>query len=128
MGVQVSSYEFHTNKVQQPITIVALSDTHNNYFEEWIRIIRSLKPHYIFIIGDLVLDRMLDGTKTSINWRESNSNSYELINSLLDIEPVCMSLWNHEIYMISTDQLDIQSLGVKILDNEYANLPGGHSS
>lgn len=121
-GFQISTYQYHTEEIYESITIVALSDIHNNYNPSWSVVIKKLNPNCIFIVGDLVLGRLLENTDSSILWSELNPGAYRFIKELLSIAPVYMSLGNHEVYMSNIDIQSVKNLGVGVLDNEYVKI------
>ncbi len=122
---EISSYSFKSKKIKKQVTIAAVSDIHNNYSAKWIDAIKGIDPHYIFVMGDLVYGKMLEGSNVSILWKEINPSACYFLKELQDIAQVYLSIGNHEIFLTKRDVVDIKKMGVIVLDNEYVFLDEG---
>jgi predicted MPP superfamily phosphohydrolase len=98
-------------------TIVQISDLHNKVFDndqsQLLDMIQKAKPDIIVITGDLI-----DENRTDI------SVAVRLSERMLAIAPVFFVPGNQEYSFGKYDEMksDLQSLGVKILDNETVKL------
>jgi len=95
-SVRVKKYHINTNKLNNNLKIVFLSDLHNcTYGKDNKRIsekIRKLKPDYIIIGGDLIVGRR-KLKKDAINYYK---NASSLLKEIKEIAPVYYVFGNHE--------------------------------
>ncbi len=98
-------------------TIVQISDLHNKVFDndqsQLLDMIEKAKPDIIVVTGDII-----DENRTDI------SVAVRLSDRMLKIAPVYYVSGNQEYASGKYDELkgDLQSLGVKVLDNETVKL------
>lgn len=121
----ISSYSFASDKICECIRILAISDIHNNFSQEWIDAIKEVAPDYVFILGDLVTGKLLKGNESEVLWRSYNPYAYKSLCELKNVAPVYFALGNHEVYMTLRDISDIVSMGITVLDDDYIFLKEG---
>ena len=117
--LKVNEYRYPTQQVEEDITMVVISDLHEQEFGQGnymlIEEIESQNPDVIFMLGDM-MNR--DSEKPQM--------VYELIKNLADIAPVYYAPGNHEEeYMKNTDPDVIQKLedaGAVVLEKEYVDV------
>ena len=112
-------YEFETEKTEQDVKMVLLSDLHDHEFgaynEKLVRKVREQKPDLILLDGDFL-------NETSLN----ANIPCELIAGLVKIAPVCFSLGNHEEAYMKNDHPELipqlEKAGAIVLEKEYIDL------
>lgn len=109
----VEEYQFKSDKITNPVRIVAISDLHDREFgddnKDLVNKIKEQDPDIITILGDMNL--------------ESNSNDtvvISLLRRLVNIAPVYYCLGNHEMAVFDSTSIvsDIESTGAILLDDE----------
>lgn len=114
--LQTTLFAIQSEKVEEPIRIVHLSDNHNSVFGEnnrkFFEQIQEACPDIILITGDLINS---DDISTKI--------ATDLIFDLCGIAPVYISLGNHEVEYQQEHNIDISNLyeeaGAKVLDCQF---------
>ena len=118
-GLEVTSYTMTSEKIDENIRIVQLTDLHNSVFGEnndkLVQKVRDQLPDLILITGDL-----LDSSK------ESTDIAVNLIQALKNIAPVYISYGNHEVEYAQTYGTDIKVLyeaaGAVVMDKTYEDI------
>lgn len=116
----VDTFQYNSEKIEQDINLVALSDIHSHLFgtdnERLIRKVEALKPDAVLVVGD------------GINYYDKD-HSYlnAFVERLLRIAPVYFTVGNHEVAQMSrtkdyTLTSDLQSLGAIVLDMNYEDV------
>ena len=114
-----TSYSIQTDKIQESIRLVQITDLHNSIFgennQDLIDLVAEQSPDLILITGDLLNS---DEYRTDI--------ATDLISNLCSIAPVYVSLGNHEVEYQENYGTDIIQLyedtGAVILDKQYQDL------
>ncbi len=114
-----SIYQIDSERIQDKIRIVHLTDLHNSEFgidnEKLVDTVRKAEPDLIFITGDLVNSH--DDSETDV--------AVTLIRQLKDISPVYISLGNQEM-RLKNDGIDIESVytdaGACVLERDYKDI------
>lgn len=114
-----SKYEVSTDKLDAPITIVQLTDIHNQQFgnenKRLISKIRKSNPDIIVITGDMINSE-----------NDELSQMKELISKMVDIAPVYISLGNQEIEYMNRTKVNLinefLNQGAVILNEEYRDI------
>ena len=115
--LSVSHYEYSISKLQHEITIVQLSDLHNNQFgKDNCRLLKKIEqesPDIILMTGDMLN-----------SYEERTDIVTDLVKDASQIAPVYYSMGNHEIdYMenFGSDSLKqkLEEAGAVVLDGEY---------
>lgn len=117
--LKVNEYRYLSHKVEEDITLVVISDLHDQEFGQGnhmlIEEIRKQNPDVIFMLGDMM-------NRDS----ENPQMVYELIKNLTDTAPVYFAPGNHEWdYMEQVDSDVIQKLkdaGAVVLEKEYVDV------
>lgn len=112
-------YTVETNKIDEKIRIVQLSDLHNSEFgkdnNRLITRVSEENPDLIFVTGDIIISDVSE-TEIAIN----------LINDLTKIASVYVSMGNHEIEYEDNYGIDIASVyeeaGAIVLDRSYEDI------
>lgn len=115
----VSDYTVKSDKIQNNINIIMISDLHDHEFgeknHELVKKIREQHPDLILMVGDMLNDIS-----------ENSHVAIDIIQQLKEVAPVYYSLGNHEEGYIKTkDESLIQKLknaGAVVLDKEYKNI------
>lgn len=109
--LSVTRYEYHSNKLTQPLRIVQLTDLHDSTFgdrnERLIEKIRQQEPDIVAMTGDML---------------NSDSDSTELENLISRLSadvPVFYSLGNHEIAHQTELVTALKNAGAIVLEQEY---------
>lgn len=114
-----TSYRLQTDKIQEPVRILQITDLHNSMFgeknEEFIDLAVKQSSDLILITGDL------------LNSSESRTDiSTDLISDLCSIAPVYISLGNHDMEYKQNYGIDIVQLyedaGAIVLDRQYQDI------
>lgn len=113
----VKRYSVPSEKIQNDLTIVQVSDLHNKKFgkdnKRLAAEIKKLSPDLIVFTGDTVDS-------------EKNKNSLALIKEISSVAPTYLSLGNHEAaldYKVFSEFSEkVEECGAKILDNEVLSL------
>lgn len=111
----VNTYEYETDKINEPIKIVIIGDLHNHSFGNRLKDkIAEQEPDLIIMAGD-----MIDYEKAD------EEQVYALVSELKEYAPVIYSLGNHEMNYIKqhaayTDQIT-EACGI-VLDQEYMDI------
>lgn len=114
-----TSYSIRTDKIQESIRLVQITDLHNSMFgeknQDLVDLASKQSPDLILIIGDLLKSKELN---TDI--------ATDLISDLSKIAPVYVSLGNHEVEYQQNYGTDIAQLyedaGAVVLDRQYQDL------
>lgn len=117
--LSVSSYVIKTDKIDEKVRIVHISDLHNAEFGEdnnrLSDIVREQMPDFIVITGDL-----LNSDEISFGI------AVNLISKLSEIAPVYVSMGNHEIEFESKNAVDLSTVftgaGATVLDEIYLDV------
>ena len=111
----VNEYDYESEKIDEPVKIVILSDLHNHDFgDELITQVREQNPDLILMAGD-----MIDHDK------KDEEQVLQLVSDMRGIAPVYYAPGNHEKnYMESHSDLieKIESAGAVISDRSYENI------
>ncbi len=118
-SLEVSHYTINSEKINDSVRIVQLSDLHNSTFgQDNSRLIQNVKhqdPDFILVTGDLI------NSDT-----ENIDSAVALLEELSSICPVYVSLGNHEIDYKQNHSLDIisqyESADATVLDKEYVDI------
>ncbi len=113
----VKRYSVPSEKIENDLTIVQISDLHNKKFgknnKKLASEIRKLSPDLIVFTGDTVDS-------------EKHQHSLALIKEISSLAPTYLSLGNHEAaldYGIFADFCEkVEECGAKVLDNEVLSL------
>lgn len=109
----VNTYNINTDKLNNSVKFVLISDLHNKQFGEnnidLVNKIKEQNPEFIAVDGDMVTDE-----------NDSREPVIKLLPQLCQIAPVYYVLGNHEKTYGEYDKLieEIKSSGVTFLDNE----------
>lgn len=114
-----TSYSIRTDKIQESIRLVQITDLHNSMFgeknQDLVDLASKQSPDLILITGDLLKSKELN---TDI--------ATDLISDLSKIAPVYVSLGNHEVEYQQNYGTDIAQLyedaGAVVLDRQYQDL------
>ncbi|MDY2627944.1 MAG: metallophosphoesterase [Lachnospiraceae bacterium] len=114
-----TSYSIQTEKIQESIRLVQITDLHNSIFgennQDLLDLAAEQSPDLILITGDLLNS---DESRTDI--------ATDLISELGKIAPVYVSLGNHEVEYQQNYGMDIVRLyedaGAVVLDRQYQDL------
>ena len=117
--LKTTYYTVETNKTDEKIRIVQVSDLHNSEFgkdnNRLIARVSEEDPDLIFVTGDIIISNEIE-TKIAIN----------LINDLTKIAPVYVSMGNHEKEYEDKYGIDISSVyeeaGAVVLDRNYEEI------
>lgn len=117
--LKTTYYTVETNKTDEKIRIVQLSDLHNSEFgkdnNRLIARVSEEDPDLIFVTGDIIISNEIE-TEIAIN----------LINDLTKIAPVYVSMGNHEKEYEDKYGIDISSVyeeaGAVVLDRNYEEI------
>ena len=103
------------------IKIAVITDLHGRGRPDIIDYVRKGMPDIIIIAGDL-----FDGRKIESFGKEAEITKGKLfLKELLKIAPVYFGLGNHEWKLQKEDKLNIISVGINLLDDEWAQfIPG----
>ena len=113
------AYRIQTDKIQESIRLVQITDLHNSIFgennQDLLDLVAEQSPDLILITGDL------------LNSNESETDiATNLISGLGSIAPVYVSLGNHEVEYQHNYETDITQLyedtGAVVLDRQYQDL------
>ena len=113
------AYRIQTDKIQESIRFVQITDLHNSIFgennQDLLDLVAEQSPDLILITGDL------------LNSNESETDiATNLISGLGSIAPVYVSLGNHEVEYQQNYETDITQLyedtGAVVLDRQYQDL------
>ena len=113
------AYRIQTDKIQESIRLVQITDLHNSIFgennQDLLDLVAEQSPDLILITGDL------------LNSNESETDiATNLISGLGSIAPVYVSLGNHEVEYQQNYETDITQLyedtGAVVLDRQYQDL------
>ena len=116
-NIELTFYDFVSEKVEKEKSIVHLSDVHNDLFGKnnirLIELIESVNPDYIFITGDL-----LDSRRTNVK------RCYYLIEKIIKIAPVYFVTGNHESRkkFYPNFKAKLIESGVCVLDNRKVKI------
>ena len=116
--LQCSKYMIRTQKVQEKIRIVHLTDLHSNRFgkdnEKLVNMIREQSPDLVCCTGDM------------LNASGSSEVFLKLVRKLSEEFPVCISMGNHEIAFEEKHGQDlndsIHKAGGIVLDFDYKDI------
>lgn len=114
--LETSFYSFKSEKVQNSLRIIHISDTHNKKFafnnKYFLWKIKNLKPDIIIHTGDLAT-------------KENNcENSYLMMEQLKKICPVYFIQGNHDIFDTNFDIMknNLENIGINVITNNYVEL------
>ena len=115
----IREYSYVSNKIDEPIKMVVLSDLHGNKFgaenEKLLLMIEEQKADAIFMVGDFIN-----------KYDEEHGEVIRLISSLTKIAPVYYALGNHEQRYLEAqgNQLlqDILDSEASLLDLSYQDI------
>ena len=111
----VNEYDYDSEKIDEPMRIVILSDLHNHDFgEELITRVKDQNPDLILMVGD-----MIDHDK------RDEEQVLKVVREMSAIAPVYYALGNHEKdYMKENPNLidQIESAGAVFVDRSYENI------
>ena len=102
-------------RLDTPVSIALLTDTHNRRPEPILQSLRRHKPEMIAIAGDIVIGRPPERGLLL----EQNENALPLLRACASIAPTFFSLGNHEGQVCEKDLALIRSTGVTLLDNSW---------
>lgn len=112
--IRVTNYSYASNKVQDKIRILHITDLHSREFGEsnkrLIQKIKEQEPDIIFMTGD-----MLNDTDTN------HDVILNLVKEAVKIAPVYYAMGNHESKYADYYDLisDLEDVGVKVMDDFY---------
>ena len=113
------AYRIQTDKIQESIRLVQITDLHNSIFgennQDLLDLVAEQSPDLILITGDL------------LNSNESETDiATNLISGLGSIAPVYVSLGNHEVEYqqnYGTDVIQLyEDTGAVVLDRQYQDI------
>lgn len=113
--LDVSFYEFKTDKVSSPIRIVLVSDIHGKKFSDDNRLlydtVSAQNPDIIMLVGDII-DKTQDSDLDFL---------CDTVSAFADIAPVYYSLGNHERQNSRFDEIEssVVNSSAVFLDNDY---------
>ena len=117
--IEVTTYEYPSDKIDTPIDILVISDAHAHNFGEGnkdlTQKVKNEHPDIILLDGDI------------INFYEKNADYLKnMVSDLKEIAPVYYTIGNHEASYISTKKEDLKSLvdeaGGIYLDQDYVDI------
>lgn len=148
----ITEYTVKSSKLDKPLTIAHVSDLHERNGDEFLELLRQVKPDLIAVSGD-TLERyhIAENTVISksnnflrkaiieaayyVNWffvfvlgrhnRPDIKNAYRFIKGAPEIAPTVMSLGNHEGKLEDEDHAVIRESGAVMLDNADTQLTVG---
>jgi predicted MPP superfamily phosphohydrolase len=109
-------YTIESNKIQNSITIVQISDLHSSIYgknqAKLIKMVEDVNPDIIALTGDIVDDV------------ESEDGAYLLIEGLVDKYPMYYVSGNHEVWHKESSVVfeELDKRGVIILNNTYEEI------
>lgn len=140
----ITEYNIKSSKLNKPLTIAHVSDLHERNGDEFLELLKQVKPDLIAVSGD-TLERfhIAENTVMSksrnffrqaileaayyVNWffvfvlgrhnRPDIKNAYRFIMNAPKIAPTVMSLGNHEGKLEDEDFAVIRESGAVLLDN-----------
>lgn len=119
--IDVTEHTVFSDKINESVKIVHLSDLHSKPFNNVIKITEALKPDAIMITGDFINDRY-----------KRKDKMFEFGKALLKIAPVFYITGNHERRLECFDELmkELGDMGFTVLLNEVseAEINGNHIS
>ena len=117
--IEVTSYEYPSDKITKDVNMIVISDAHAHEFGknniDLINKVKHEKPDAILLDGDI------------INFYEKTTDYLSsLVSSLKDIAPVYYAIGNHEESLKSSNSISIESVveqaGGIYLDQEYEDI------
>ena len=117
--IEVTTYEYPSDKIDTPIDILVISDAHAHNFGEGnkdlTQKVKNEHPDIILLDGDI------------INFYKKNADYLKnMVSDLKEIAPVYYTIGNHEASYISTKKEDLKSLvdeaGGIYLDQDYVDI------
>ena len=120
-SIKVTKYCIENSKINKELSMLLVCDNHDVYSKEWFKNIDT--PDYIFVAGDFILGRKIEGMPYEESWTKLCPNSFEMLKDLTTLAPVYLSLGNHEWGLGDEDINIIRDMGITVLDNEYVRLP-----
>ena len=117
--IDITEHTVFSNKINESVKIVHLSDLHSKPFKKVAEITEELKPDLIMITGDFINDRY-----------KRKEKMFDFGRALLKIAPVFYITGNHERRLECFDELmkELGELGFTVLLNELAetDINGNH--
>ena len=109
--IDITEHTVFSNKINESVKIVHLSDLHSKPFKKVAEITEELKPDLIMITGDFINDRY-----------KRKEKMFDFGRALLKIAPVFYITGNHERRLECFDELikELGELGFTVLLNELA--------
>lgn len=117
--IEVTTYEYPSDKINQEVNFIVISDAHAHEFgkdnNDLINKVKNEEPDAILLVGDI------------INFYEKSTVYLtELIAGIKDIAPVYYTIGNHESAYMSKSSVNIESVvesaGAIYLDQEYEDI------
>lgn len=111
--IDITEHTVFSDRIQESVKIVHLSDLHSKPFYNVIKETEKLKPDIIMITGDYINDRY-----------KRKEKMLEFGRSLLNIAPVFYITGNHERRLDCFDDLmkELSELGFTVLLNEISEI------
>lgn len=113
----VTTYHMKSEKIQEKIKLVFLSDVHDLHCkiqDKIVEEISKLQPDGILCVGDMIDDSS-----------KNSKSTLHFLKQLCSISEVYMSLGNKELEYIEKDPSfykGIEAIGVHVLDEEYEDI------
>ena len=115
-SLHITTYLFHSDKVNEKIRIVFLSDLHSCQYgkeqKDLINAVKRAKPDVILFVGDIIDDKLPDKL------------AFQLIEGVVDLAPSYYVSGNHEGYTGELESLkeNVSKRGLKVLAGEKDTL------
>lgn len=114
-----AAYTIQSDRLEEPIRLVQLTDLHNSTFgrenQRLVQLVAEQSPDLILITGDLVNSGV-----------QNAEIATRLISNLCDIAPVYVSLGNHEIEYQKKYNVDLtaayEKAGATVLEKSYEDI------
>lgn len=111
--IDVTKYTVHSDKINESVKVVHLSDMHSKPFKKVVKITDKLQPDLIMITGDYINDHCRNKKKM-----------LELGRNLVKIAPVFYITGNHERRLENFNDLMLQlsAIGFTVLLDEISEI------
>ena len=104
------------------MSLALLSDLHNADPSPVLSSLRSRRPDFICITGDILYGSRPEGNQSPL---EVQKNVLPFLKSCVSLAPTFLSLGNHEWMLDQEDLTALTATGVTLLDNSWRNITVG---